>query len=247
MEIKNFIGTSGYYYFHWKGIFYPEDLSSTKFLKYYTQYFDTLELNSTFYHIPKESTIKQWKNNVPEKFIISIKANKNITHIKRLKNAETEINEFMRKIALLQEKLGVILFQLPPSLKKDLTILKDFINLLNTGKMKFAIEFRHDSWLDDSVYEVLKEKNIAFCISDSPYYPFAEEITADFTYIRFHGHESLYASNYSNADLKSYAEKIKKWNGKGISSFCYFNNDFGGFAVKNALYLRELVKNLQHE
>jgi uncharacterized protein YecE (DUF72 family) len=247
MEIKNFIGTSGYYYFHWKGIFYPEDLSSTKFLKYYIQYFDTLELNSTFYHIPKESTIKQWKNNVPEKFIISIKANKNITHIKRLKNAETEINEFMRKIALLQKKLGVILFQLPPSLKKDLTILKDFINLLNTGKMKFAIEFRHDSWLDDSVYEVLKEKNIAFCISDSPYYPFAEEITADFTYIRFHGHESLYASNYSNADLKSYAEKIKKWNGKGISSFCYFNNDFGGFAVKNALYLRELVKNLQHE
>ena len=247
MEIKNFIGTSGYYYFHWKGIFYPEGLPSTKFLTYYIHYFDTLELNSTFYHIPKETTIKQWKNNLPEDFIMSVKANKNITHIRRLKNAETEINEFLRKIALLQEKLGVILFQLPPSLKKDLTILKDFTNLLNIEKMKFAIEFRHDSWLDDNVYEVLKEKNIAFCISDSAYYPFAEEITADFTYIRFHGHESLYASNYSNADLKSYAEKIKKWNEKGISSFCYFNNDFGGFAVKNALHLKELVKNLQPE
>ena len=105
----------------------------------------------------------------------------------------------------------------------------------------------HKSWLDSDIYEILKENNIAFCISDGPEYPYVEIVTANFAYIRLHGHESLYASDYSNTNLKSYAEKIKKRNKKGISAFCYFNNDFGGFAVKNALHLKELIKNLQPE
>jgi uncharacterized protein YecE (DUF72 family) len=241
--IKNFIGTSGYYYEHWKGVFYPEGLASHEFLKYYLQFFDSLELNSTFYHIPKASTITKWQKDLPEGFALSIKANRVMTHIKRLKNIGEDLKKFMAITAPLKEKLGVILFQLPPSLKMDIALLNEFALLLKGYDSKFSIEFRHSSWVTDEVYKILQENNIAFCISDGPGYPYAEILTADFAYIRLHGHEALYSSSYSGSALKGYAEKINKFNAVQVPCYVYFNNDFGGFAVQNALTLKKFLKN----
>ena len=241
MKIKNYIGTSGYGYSHWKGIFYPEKLPYREFFSYYTEFFDTVELNNTFYHTPRESSIEKWYKSSPPHFIFSIKANKSITHIKRLKNAENSLKLFEGRIASLKEKIGVILFQLPPSFKKDIAVLKDFLAMLDL-KWKYTFEFRHKSWFTDETYSLLKEKNVALCISDTPRYPYDETITANYTYIRLHGHKVLYASNYSNEVLQKYAEKIKKWNEKGITAYVYFDNDYYGYAVKNALYLKKILE-----
>ncbi len=243
MKIKNYIGTSGYGYSHWKGVFYPEGLATKDFFSYYIKFFDTVELNNTFYHIPKETTVQKWFNNAPENFIFSVKANKSITHIKRLKNAENSLALFNGRILPFKEKLGVILFQLPPSFKKDLSVLKNFLSLLE-GDKKYTFEFRHESWFADDTFALLKEKNAALCISDTPRYPYSEVITADFAYVRLHGHKILYASDYSNEMLRTYAEKIKKWNEKGISAYVYFDNDYYGYAVKDALYLKKILEGL---
>jgi len=241
MEIKNYIGTSGYGYSHWKGVFYPEDLPYREFFPYYIKFFDTVELNNTFYHIPRESSVEKWHKTSPLDFIFSIKANKSITHIKRLKNTENSLKLFEGRIAQLQKKIGVILFQLPPSFKKDLTVLKDFLAILDP-KRKYTFEFRHKSWFTDETYSLLKAKNIALCISDTPRYPYEEIITANYTYVRLHGHKVLYASNYSHKALQKYAEKIRKWNEKGIVTYVYFDNDYYGYAVKNALYLKKILE-----
>ncbi len=241
MKVKNFIGTSGFSYSHWKGVFYPENLPGSKFLSFYAEKFDTVELNNTFYHTPHDSTIEKWVSQTPKGFVFSVKASKFITHVKRLKDAEESVGKFLEKAALFGEKLGVILFQLPPSLKKDLPLLKEFVSHLQEGR-RYTFEFRHKSWLSDDVYSLLAEKNIAFCISDTPRYPYAEVITADFSYVRLHGHTVLYASEYSKEQLVHYAELIKTNNEKGISFYVYFDNDFGGYAVKNATELKELLK-----
>ncbi len=239
--MRNFIGTSGFSYNHWQGVFYPDGLSKSKWLEFYSENFDTVELNSTFYHLPKENTIKGWLRRTPENFIFSVKASKFITHVKKLKDAKESLNLFLQRAALFKNKLGAILLQLPPSLKKDTILLKDFLSILDK-KYKYTIEFRNETWLSEDIFRILEEFNVAFCISDTPKYPYAEIVTADFTYIRLHGHTALYASEYTEKELKHYANLIKKWNLNGIYAFVYFDNDFEGYAVKNAKRLKELLK-----
>ena len=243
MEVKNYIGTSGLSYEHWKGVFYPEDLKLKDFLSFYTRYFDTVEMNNTFYHTPRDTSIEKWMSETSQNFVFSIKASRFITHIKRLKDVEDSLELFLQKAELFGDKLGAILFQLPPSLRADVSLLRDFLLLLPKEK-HFTIEFRHKSWLSDEVFTLLSDYNIAFCISDTPRYPYAEVVTADFSYIRLHGHEVLYASSYSDEQLNHYAKFIKKWNKKGIEFFVYFDNDFYGYAVKNALKLKEILRRL---
>ncbi len=238
--MKNFIGTSGFSYRHWKGVFYPEELSQKKWLEFYTKSFNTLELNSTFYHLPKESTVKNWVKRTPNDFVFSVKASRFITHMKKLKDAQESIQLFMQRASLFMDKLGVILFQLPPSMKKDAALLKDFLLLLDKDK-RYAFEFRHKSWISDDIYSILKEYNVAFCISDTPEYPYAEVITANFSYIRLHGHTVLYASNYTEEQLRRYAYLVNQWNKNGIFAYIYFDNDFSGYAVKNALQLKKMI------
>ncbi len=243
MGVKNYIGTSGFSYGHWRGIFYPEDLKSKDFLSFYARHFDTVEMNNTFYHTPRDSSIKKWVNETPQNFVFSIKASKFITHIKRLKGVEDSLQLFLQKAEIFDDKLGVILFQLPPSLKADVPLLKEFLSLLPKER-RFTVEFRHKSWLNDEVFSLLSDYNIAFCISDTPRYPYMEVVTANFSYIRLHGHEVLYASSYSDEQLAYYANFVKTWNEKGVQFFVYFDNDFYGYAVKNALKLKEIVKKL---
>jgi uncharacterized protein YecE (DUF72 family) len=221
------IGTSGFIYKNWVGCFYPPDLPKSKYLEFYAKYFDTLELNSTFYKIPKETTFKSWKYKLKKlNLSLSIKANRTITHTYRLKNPEIA-NEFIKK-AKLVENLDAVLFQLPPSLKFDESLLKNFID--NLIDAKYAIEFRNISWYNDKTYEILKSKNIAFVWHDYNQ-EFITEQTADFVYIRFHGYSGKYKGSYPQSVL----EKFIPYEG-----LVYFNNTDDCSAPFDAIKLKKL-------
>jgi len=252
MGKKLFIGTSGWVYGHWEEIFYPEDLSSKDKLRYFSQHFKTAEINYSFYHLPRPSTYQNWYNQTPEDFLFAVKASRFITHIKRLQGVKEAWKQFIENALYLKEKLGPILFQFPPSFsasQENIKRLEDFLKLItkNLGprsyKLRYAFEFRHKSWCEEKIYKLLKKYNVAWVIADSPSYPKAEEVTADFVYIRMHGSQILFGSKYTDKELKDLAQKIKKWLKRGKDVFVYFNNDFSGYAVENAKTLRNLLKN----
>ncbi len=160
------VGTSGYSYKEWKGNFYPEDLPAKEMLSFYSRRLPAVEINNTFYRLPQVSMIENWREQVPAKFRFSIKATQKITHIKRLKNVTEETKYLMETTALLQERLGVVLFQLPPNMKKDTERLESFISALPDG-MRTAFEFRHESWFDDEIFGLLRKRDSALVISDT--------------------------------------------------------------------------------
>ncbi len=238
--MKYYIGCSGYFYWGWKGKFYPEDLKPNQWFKYYSNVFDTVEINSTFYHFPKASTIKKWYKDSPENFVFSVKVNKTITHLKKFKDSEDLINQFYKTVSEnLKEKLGTFLFQLPPSYKYSKNNLQKIVTQLNP-EFKNVVEFRHKSWWNEDVYRTLKEYNICFCSISSPKLPEDLIKTSDFGYVRFHGKERWYDYDYSDEELEKWTEKIKKANFK--ECFIYFNNDYNAYAPKNALTLKEMLK-----
>ncbi len=243
---KLYIGTSGYSYPHWTGIFYPEKLSQSKWLEFYAKHFDTVELNVTFYRLPQEKVFENWFKRTPKDFLFVIKGSRFITHVKKLKNCREPLDLLILRTKLLKEKLGIILWQLPPSLRFEEgdRRLEEFLKLfrVQSPKLRASFEFRHQSWFRKEVYDLLKKYNCALCIADSTSFPKEEVITADFVYIRFHGGAELYGSNYSDKELKKWAGKIKKWQKQGLDIYCYFNNDAYGYAIKNAKTLREMVK-----
>jgi len=244
-DIKRFlfIGTSGFSYSHWEnGIFYPKNLPKRKQLEYYSQHFNTVELNSPFYHLPKKETFSKWREEVGDNFLFSLKVSKSITHIKRLNDCERDWREFFERAKNLKEKLGPFLFQFPPNFKKDVKVFQKFLKILPKNYL-FAFEFRHPSWFSNEVYKIFKKrKNTCFCWIDSPKWPQLNTLVGDFLYIRFHGKESLYRSCYSEKELKEWSEVIKKYLKKGFKVFVYFNNDFQGFAVQNAKTLASYLK-----
>jgi uncharacterized protein YecE (DUF72 family) len=236
--VKIYIGTSGWQYYHWRGKFYPQDLPSKDFLKFYSKHFNTVEINTTFYHFTKKETFEKWQK-VNEGFLFSLKLHRLFTHFRKLELNEEDkkiLKETIESYKILGKNLGPILIQLPPSLKKDLKVLGRFLK--NFEKLKLAIEFRHKSWLDKETYDFLKNKGVAFVISDSPRWPTDIVKTADFVYIRFHGKPHLFASKYEERELERYAEEIKKLKPKTI--FAYFNNDAEGHAVEDALEFQKL-------
>lgn len=250
---STFIGTSGFSYSHWQGLFYPPDLKQKDWLRFYSQHFDTVEVNATFYHSMKPATFEKWRKAVGSSFVFSIKASRFITHIKRLKGCENPLKNLMDGIRALRRVsnevgprkarsnlLDVVLFQLPSRWRANPERLKAFVKILPKD-FRFAFEFRDESWLTPEIYEILKRANCALVIQDSPDWPKAEEITADFTYLRFHGAKKLYSSSYTQKELESWAKKIKNWLKKGFDVYSYFNNDALGHAVENAKTLKDLV------
>ena len=253
-----YIGTSGWAYIHWKKTFYPRGLSPSNFLEFYSRQFNTTEINYSFYHLPKPTTFQKWHQQTPKGFVFSVKASRFITHIKRLKNVEEAWSQFIENALNLKEKLGPILFQFPPSFKADrenIQRLKEFLKLLANHSLptthyslstthyplKYAFEFRHKTWIDKKVFDLLKKYNAAWVIADSSCYPKSETTTADFVYIRMHGPGALFASKYSKQDLKKLAQKIAEYKKQGKDVFVYFNNDFYGYAIDNAKELMNLV------
>lgn len=238
---KIFIGTSGWFYDHWRGYFYPKEKKKENLFSYYSNFFDTVEINNTFYRLPSEKTFEKWLAITPRKFVYAIKASRYITHIKKLKDSEKATKKFFKTIELLGLNLGPILFQLPPNWSINTERLNNFIGKL-PKKYKYVFEFRDKSWITEEVKIILKENNCAFCIYNLEKYITPKWVTADFVYIRLHGPEKLaYKGKYSEDKLKDWAKDIKDWQKQGKDVFCYFDNDEKGYAPINAKQLKILV------
>jgi uncharacterized protein YecE (DUF72 family) len=262
---KLFIGTSGWSYAHWaEGVFYPEGLAQGKWLEYYCRFFNSVELNVSFYRLPSRKVFENWHKRTPKDFYFVAKGSRFITHIKKMKDCQEPLKLFLENLSCLKEKLTAILWQFPPSLKKDLRRLESFLKLLNpvrntrdlqenkisNGVMRNntrqTFELRNETWFDKETFDLLKEYNSCLCIADSDQWPCAKEVTADFLYLRFHGRDGLYSGNYSDGKLKEWASFAKRFSaggGKDKDIFAFFNNDAYGYAVKNALRFKELLTN----
>jgi uncharacterized protein YecE (DUF72 family) len=234
---KWLIGTSGWSYDHWQGVFYPEDLKSRDWLSFYTRNFSTVEVNSTFYHMPRDKTMDGWRDNTPDGFTFTLKMNGWITHRKKLQGVSFLLKQFFDTARHLEHKLGVILHQLPPSMKKDIPLLALYLKLL-PKEMKHAVEFRHESWPDEETLDLLRSHGVAFCIVSAPDLKTHIRATASLAYVRMHGKGGWYASCYSDGDLKEWAQEIVKLAKAGCDGYVYFNNDYAGYAVRNAMTLR---------
>ena len=234
------IGTSGWNYEHWKEIFYPENLKQSEWLQFYSKKSKTVEINNSFYNLPKEKTFDIWRNTVPKEFIFSIKASRFITHMKKLNEPENSTKKFFQRIKVLKDTAGPVLFQLPPRWHFNEERLKNFLKVL-PKKYKYAFEFRDETWWNNTTYEILKNKNAAYCIFELGEQKSPKEITADFIYIRLHGPKEKYCGNYNKKTLDYWADAFSRWAENVSDIYCYFDNDAGGFAIKNAIELNEIL------
>jgi uncharacterized protein YecE (DUF72 family) len=234
------IGTSGYHYRHWKGNFYPEDLSTAGMLPFYLNYFDTLELNNTFYRLPTVSALEAWRDAVPDNFIFAVKASRFLTHNKKLKDPENALENLLPRVDVLGKKLGPILFQLPPKWRLNLERLQELLAVL-PRKYRYAFEFRELSWMHDQVLDTLRQYSAAFCIYEIAGYHSDLHITTDFAYVRLHGPGGKYQGSYSDAALEEWAGWIAGRSAQLRAIYFYFDNDQAGYAPQNALTLRRKV------
>ena len=241
-----FIGTSGYSYSHWEnGVFYPSHLPKTKQLEYYCQFFETVELNVTFYRLPQLKAFSSWYMRTPKHFLFAVKGSRFITHVKKLNTPQEPLKNFFDRASVLKEKLAVILWQLPPAFKCNLQRLKAFLEALKTWKnCCHAFEFRHTSWFCDEVYELMQAYNMSVCYADWPGLEIYPPDIFPFIYIRRHGPttQRLYTGCYLPQELERDASFIQEQLKKGRKVFVYFNNDAFGYAVKNALELKRLLE-----
>jgi uncharacterized protein YecE (DUF72 family) len=234
------IGTSGWHYKYWRGPFYPEDLALEGFLEYYAGRFQTVEINNSFYQLPQEKTLRQWRQAVPENFIFAVKASRFITHMKKLKDPQPALATFLERVKSLGEKLGPILFQLPPRWRFNPARLDDFLKAL-PREYRYTMEFRDPSWLNDRTYAALSEHRVAFCIYDFAGFLSPMEVTANFVYLRLHGPEGPYQGQYQTRILAGWSQAISGWLKQGKEVFCYFDNDEAGYAAQDAWRLQQLV------
>ena len=233
------IGTSGWVYRHWQGLFYPANLPQKQWFAYYARSFDTVEINSTFYHLHNASVFEHWRQQAPGGFLYSIKASRIITHNQRLEGCQDTLETFLSRASLLGETLGPVLFQLPPSFSLDLSRFESFLALLPQG-FSYAMEFRNPTWLTEEVFALLERFGVALCIHDMPPLQVPLRITAKFVYLRFHG-DVDHAGDYPLETLAAWVERIQTWQRNGLAVFAYFNNDTGGMAVRNALTVKQLL------
>ncbi len=239
------IGTSGWHYKHWVGNFYPERLPSSRMLAEYIQHFNTVELNNTFYKLPTQNGLLTWRESTPPDFRFAVKGSRFLTHMKKLNNAEDGLKRFLDAVDVLAPKLDTILFQLPPKWEINLDRLAAFLALL-PHCYRYAFEFRHPTWNTSETYKLLAKHNAAYCIFDLAGYLSPLEITADFSYIRLHGPGGKYQGSYSDAALRKWASTIAEWSKKLAAVYIYFDNDDSGYAPRDALRLKTLLRARYH-
>lgn len=240
------IGTSGFSYDHWAdGVFYPPTLAKAKWLEFYAARFPTVELNVTFYRLPKETTFVGWHTHTPKDFQFALKGSRYITHVKRLKDTGESLRIFFDQAKGLKKKFTVALWQLPPAMRLDIDRLGSFLKQLKKYKrVRHAFEFRHASWWCDEVFELVRTHGMAFCHADYlSEVPHAIPDDMPLHYIRFHGiGAARYAGDYSKEMLENWAKRIRGWNKRKKDCYIFFNNDASGFAVKNAQELIEMLR-----
>ena len=241
MNASMHIGTSGWHYDHWRGRFYPPDLPAERMLAFYAGHFASVEINNSFYHLPTPAALAGWREATPPSFVFAAKASRYITHMKKLKDPESGLGNLLPRMEVLGEKLGPILFQLPPRWRLDMDRLAAFLAALPAGH-RYAFELRDPSWHALAVYQLLAEHGVAHCIYDLGGYQSPLEITADFAYVRLHGPGGAYQGSYSAETLAAWAARIAAWRERLRAVYVYFDNDEAGCAVRNALDLRSLVE-----
>ena len=234
------IGTSGFSYAHWRGLFYPRNLRTKDWLPFYMKQFDTVEINSTFYRLPEKEAFMHWESAAPEGFVYAVKAGRFITHLKKLKEPGKSLKVFMERASFLKDTLGPILFQLPPNWGRNTERLEEFVESLPPSR-RFAFEFRDSSWFNEEVYAILRKRGIALCIYHMVDFTTPFEVTAPFVYLRFHGRGALYGGRYSRSFLREWADLIRGYLKKGLDVYAYFNNDEAAYAAVNAKELREMA------
>lgn len=240
-EKKIHIGTSGWNYKHWRGVFYPEDLSQKEWLDFYQSRFQSVEINNSFYQLPAKSTFRQWKKTVRENFIFAVKASRYITHMKKLKDSTEPVQQFLEHASILDKTLGPVLFQLPPHWHLNRDRFSRFLDFL-PRQYRYTVEFRDDSWWKEEIYQLLSEYNVAFCIYQLAGTLSPREVTADFVYVRLHGPaREAYQGQYDVQDLAGWAGAFTDWARQGKEIFCFFDNDQNGYAALDALKLQEMV------
>ncbi|MFQ5736542.1 MAG: DUF72 domain-containing protein [Thermodesulfobacteriota bacterium] len=233
------IATSGWHYGHWVGPFYPEGTPTERFLEHYAARFSTVEINSTFYRLPTEKTVRSWCAAVPDDFVFSVKASRLITHNKKLLDPERTLPPFLERLRAFGRKAGPVLFQLPPRWGVNVERLEAFLSALPRGH-RYAFEFRDTSWFDGRVYDTLARHNAAFCIYDFDRLLSPATITARFAYVRLHGPDGKYRGRYSDDALCFWAGEFARWDVDEI--YCYFDNDEAGYAPGDALRLKGMVE-----
>jgi uncharacterized protein YecE (DUF72 family) len=244
---RAYIGCSGYSYPHWRhGVFYPKNLKIKDEFAYYASRFNTVEINSTFYGLPRGETWQKWRQRAPQGFLYALKMSRFLTHRRKLSRAEEPWRRFWQGAQKLGSHLGPILFQLPPRWGRNLKKLENLSATL-PPHLRFAFEFRDASWLNPETYQCLRKHNWGLVVVSHPQLPVVDEITADFVYLRWHGREKLYTSNYSEEELSGWAGKIRNWLGSGFDVYGYFNNDALGFAPRNAAALIERLGDFYRE
>lgn len=236
------VGCSGWQYRHWRGDFYPADLPQRQWLEHYARQFDTVEVNNSFYRLPSEGIFDTWRARTPARFLFAVKASRFLTHMKKLKDPADPVDRLFSRALELQGKLGPVLYQLPRQMPKNIERLEQFLQAL-PRRLKHAVEFREPSWYGEDVLRLLRRHNVALCLHDMPGSAAPPEVTARFTYVRFHGASGRYNGAYPIETLEYWARWLT---GTNVPAFVYFNNDIGGHAPRDAKTLMALLAAGQH-
>ncbi len=234
------IGTSGWHYQHWCGPFYAEKLPASKMLAAYYKHFDTVEINNSFYKLPSVEAFREWRRSTPRGFCFAVKGSRFITHMKKLKDPQNALDNILLRAEELKEKLGPVLFQLPPHWGVNAERLEAFLQAL-PQRHRYAFEFREHTWHKPQIYDILARHNAAFCFFELDGFQSPEPMTADFAYVRLHGPAGPYQGSYPKPVLRQWAEKIQSWVKRLKQVYVYFDNDQSGYAAKNAVELKVMV------
>lgn len=238
MQTISHIGCSGWNYNHWRGRFYPEEASPKRWFEFYAGAFDTVEINNTFHQLPTPRTFKAWRSQAPDGFIYAVKANRYLTHLKRLKDAKAPLKRFLDRARLLREHLGPILYQLPPRWRLNLERFESFLDLLPED-LRHVFEFRDQSWMVDEVFQLLEERGVSFCAHDLPGLDVPRLAVGPLAYVRFHGAVEKYRGGYPEPTLRSWSKWMEHQLHSGKDLYVYFNNDADAHAPNDALRLKQ--------
>ncbi len=232
------VGTCGWSYPHWKGCFYPSDLPEARMLEHYAQHFAAVEINSCFYRLPETRTLRSWAAAVPPGFLFAAKASRYITHMKKLSDPGPSLRPFLRRMTVLADRLGPILFQLPPRWRFDEARLLAFLRALS-DEHRYAFEFRDPSWLNERAYEALARHRAALCLYDLGGKRSPRVLTTDFVYVRLHGPDEAYCGSYDARALARWSQRLTQWATEGRHAYCFFDNDEAGYAARDAARLQK--------
>jgi uncharacterized protein YecE (DUF72 family) len=235
------VGTSGWQYAHWRRVFYPAKLPQSRWLPFFAERFQTVEVNNTFYNLPEKSVFEQWSANTPDDFVFALKMSRYLTHMKRLHDPIEPVRRFMERAEALGTKLGPVLLQLPPRFRADAQLLDEALGVFGPS-VRVAVEFRDESWFTSEIQAVLERHRAALCIADSPRRRQPLWRTAEWGFVRLHEGDGRDAPGYEREALERWASRVAATWDAGADVFAYFNNDAAGYAIRDAILFAELAR-----